>query len=146
MQLPGMERLDLWLPARIQVLTRLDWFFVKLHTHGAKEANQEVLLGQAMVAFHRALAARAEQDSHFHYHYVTAREMYNLVRAAEPGWKGPVAAARDFELVCAAQRASSDMHPPAGSAAQFRLAGGSHDVETDPPALVVSPAPLTLKL
>ena len=29
----------------------------------------------------------------------TAREMFNLARAAEAGWKGSVAAARDFELV-----------------------------------------------
>jgi hypothetical protein len=100
-QRPSMERLDLWLRARVQVPTRPDWFFVKLHTHGANEANQDVLLGEAMVAFHRALAARAEQDPHFHFHYVTAREMYNLVRAAESGWQGPVGDARDFELVCA---------------------------------------------
>jgi hypothetical protein len=50
-----------------------------------------------MARFHEALARRAKDDSSFQYHYVTAREMYNLVRAAEAGWKGPVADARDFE-------------------------------------------------
>jgi hypothetical protein len=29
---------------------------------------------------------------------VTAREMYNLARAAEAGWKGTVDEARDLEL------------------------------------------------
>ena len=29
---------------------------------------------------------------------MTAREMYNLARAAEAGWAGPVAEARDFDL------------------------------------------------
>jgi hypothetical protein len=95
----SIDRLPQWLRARVQVPTRPDWFFVKLHTHGAPEHNQSVLLGEAMVRFHRALAERACQDPNFHFHYVTAREMYNLVRAAEDGWAGPVDAARDDELV-----------------------------------------------
>jgi hypothetical protein len=98
-QAPTMRRLDLWLRARIQIPSRPDWFFVKLHTHGAPEGNQAVLLGEPMIGFHRALAERAAQDLNFHYHYVTAREMYNLAKAAEAGWKGSVADARDFELV-----------------------------------------------
>jgi hypothetical protein len=98
-QPPSLARLELWLRARVQVPRRPDWFFVKLHTHGAGEANQRVLLGEPMARFHQALARRAEEDPNFHYHYVTAREMYNLARAAEAGWTGSVAAARDFQLV-----------------------------------------------
>ncbi|HEV3260596.1 MAG TPA: hypothetical protein VG013_27320 [Gemmataceae bacterium] len=98
-QPPDIDRLDLWLKARVQVPSRPDWFFVKLHTHGASEANHEALLGAPMVRFHEALARRAREDGGFHFHYVTAREMYNLVRAAEAGWQEPPAAARDFELV-----------------------------------------------
>ncbi len=59
-----------------------------------------------MVRFHEALARRARDDPHFHFHYVTAREMYNLARAAEAGWKGPVADALDFELVSNLGRAA----------------------------------------
>jgi len=51
-----------------------------------------------MIRFHEGLARRAREDERFHFHYVTAREMYNLVRAAEAGWRGSVADARDFEL------------------------------------------------
>ncbi len=98
-QPPDPARLDLWLGARIQVPARPDWFFVKLHTHGAPEENQRVLLGEPMVRFHEALAQRARREQRFHYHYVTAREMYNLVRAAQAGWKGAIATARDWELV-----------------------------------------------
>jgi hypothetical protein len=97
-QPPGERRLANWLRARIQVPTRPDWFFVKLHTHGANERNTPVLLGEPMVNFHRHLRARAEVDPSFRYHYVTAREMYNLVRAAEQGWAGSVADARDLVL------------------------------------------------
>lgn len=97
-QPPDIRRLPLWLAARVQVPTRPDWFFVKLHTHGAMEANHQALLGEPMVDFHRALARHAAENPRFHYHYVTAREMFNLARAAEAGWSGTVAAARDWEL------------------------------------------------
>jgi hypothetical protein len=93
------DRLDLWLRACVQIPSRPDWYFVKLHTHGAPEPNQSVLLGAPMVQFHEALARRAEEDARFHVHYVTARELYNLARAAEAGWAGPVREARDFQLV-----------------------------------------------
>jgi hypothetical protein len=98
-QPPTLERLDLWLRARVQVPSRPDWYFVKLHTHGAPEWNQEVVLGQPMVRFHEGLARRASEDGNFRYHYVTAREMYNLAKAAEAGWQGTVEDARDFELI-----------------------------------------------
>jgi hypothetical protein len=98
-QPPSLARLDQWLKARVQVPSRPDWFFVKLHTHGAPEANQRVLLGEPMVRFHADLARRASENANFFYHYLTAREMYNLVKAAESGWNGSVADARDFQLV-----------------------------------------------
>jgi hypothetical protein len=98
-QLASLERLRLWLRARVQVPSRPDWFFVKLHAHGASEENQPALLGEAMSRFHKELARLAREDRRFHFHYVTAREMYNLVRAAEAGWSGDVAGARDFELL-----------------------------------------------
>lgn len=100
-----IERVDAWLRAGVQVATRPDWYFVKLHTHGAPEGNQEALLGSPMVEFHEALARRSEGDPSFHYHYVTAREMVNLVKAAEAGWKGTVEAVRDRYLVQSRQDA-----------------------------------------
>lgn len=98
-QPPSLARLDLWLRARVQAPGRPDWFFVKLHAHGAPESMQNALLGEPMMRFHRGLAERAESDPNFHYHYVTAREMYNLAKAAEAGWTGSVADARDYLLV-----------------------------------------------
>lgn len=95
---PHIDRVDLWLKANIQVAGRHDWFFVKLHAHGGPERQQQVLLGEPMVQFHCDLAERARRDPGFHYHYVTAREMYNLVKAAEEGWDGSVDEARDYRL------------------------------------------------
>jgi hypothetical protein len=82
-QPPSPSRLDLWMRARVQVPSRPDWYFVKLHTHGANEANMPVLLGEPMVRFHEHLAERARRDSNFRFHYVTSRELANLAVAAE---------------------------------------------------------------
>jgi hypothetical protein len=98
-QPPSLKRLDAWLRARVQVPARPDWFFVKLHAHGSPEDAHEVLLGDPMVRFHEALYRRARDNPRFHYHYVTAREMYNLAKAAEAGFQGPVAAAVDYLFV-----------------------------------------------
>ncbi len=98
-QPPTIERLDSWLRARVQVPQRPDWYFVKLHAHGATEDAQCTLLGEPMVRFHEALAERRRQNPKFHYHYVTAREMANLARAAEAGFTGSVVEARDYELI-----------------------------------------------
>ena len=65
-----------------------DWVFVKVHTHGCKEANWDALLGQPMVSLHRHLAERYNDGLNWKLHYVTAREMYNIVRAAEQGLTG----------------------------------------------------------
>jgi hypothetical protein len=51
-----------------------------------------------MQRFHADLAAFADANPWFSYHYVAARELYNLARAAESGWAGSVDAARNFEL------------------------------------------------
>lgn len=90
------KRLQLWLRARVQVPTRPDWYFVKLHTHGAIEQNMGVLLDPVMQAFHQHLHDRSKADPNFQFHYVTAREMTNLVYAAEANWLGTVADARDY--------------------------------------------------
>ncbi len=97
-QPPSMTRLDNWLKARVQIPRRPDWFFVKLHAHGAQEDSQRVLLGESMVRFHEGLAQRARANPKFHYHYVSAREMFNLVKAAEAGWTGSVTDALDYRL------------------------------------------------
>lgn len=95
-QPPTMRRLDQWIKAGVGVPGRPEWRFVKLHTHGAVEANADMLLGHAMSTFHSQLAERAKQDRGFRFHYVTAREMYNLAKAAEAGFEGSVVESLNF--------------------------------------------------
>ena len=75
---------------------------MKLHTHGAPEPNAGMLLGAPMEAFHEALAALASQEP-WRVHYVTAREMYNVARAAMDGMRGSPAAYFDYETPPAAR-------------------------------------------
>jgi hypothetical protein len=95
-QPPDATRLDLWLRAGVKVAGVPNRYFVKLHTHGVNEPNQDVLLGEPMAQFHRLLRERAERDPLFRFHYVTAREMANIALAAAGGAGGPVDAARSF--------------------------------------------------
>ncbi len=83
-QHPSAERLLQWARAQVTVRGQATWLFVKLHTHGAKESNSDVLLGPAMRQFHEHLTQLAAQRE-FSYYYVTAREMAQLVHQAETG-------------------------------------------------------------
>jgi hypothetical protein len=115
-QPPDIARLPNWLRARIQVPRRSDWFFVKLHAHGAEEKAHAALLGPPMVRFHEELARQARENPRFHFHYVTAREMYNLVKAAEAGVTGSVQGARDYLLIANVGAAAPNRPTPTPTA------------------------------
>lgn len=84
---PTADRFQLWLQQNIHVESKGDWLFIKLHTHGAPEKNADVLLGDEMSSFLLGLADMCESLK-CHLHYVTARELYNIVKAAEAGESG----------------------------------------------------------
>lgn len=86
---PTLSRLRCWLRAAVGVVGQPNWFFVKLHTHGAQEANSAMLLGEPMRRFHESLAQWAAEESRVSYYYVTARELADLVHQAEGGVATP---------------------------------------------------------
>ncbi|MCB1226794.1 MAG: hypothetical protein KDK99_13345 [Verrucomicrobiales bacterium] len=81
---PTAVRYRLWTQICPAVKGGGPWIFVKLHTHGGIARNYDMLLGDAMRAFHKLLGLKRE----FQCNYVTAREMANLVHAAEDGAQG----------------------------------------------------------
>ena len=93
---PTLERFRGWVDARITVAGRPEWVFVKVHTHGAKDANADVLLGEPMHAFHEAIGRHFNDGVRYRLHYVTAREMYNVMKAAEAGESGNAGRFRDY--------------------------------------------------
>ncbi len=97
-QPPSIHRLNNWLRARVQVASRPDWYFVKLHTHGCNEQNMPALLGDTMVRFHEGLSELSQREANFQFHYICARELANLALAAEAGWTGSVAEALNHSI------------------------------------------------
>ena len=95
---PTPARVDAWVRTGIHVEGRPEWVFVKVHTHGTQERDMDTLLGDAAHAMHHHLEAAYNDGVHHVLHYVTAREMYNIIKAAEAGKDGDPNAWRDFEL------------------------------------------------
>ncbi|MBI2871186.1 MAG: hypothetical protein HYY14_05685 [Candidatus Omnitrophica bacterium] len=95
---PTPQRVDLWVRQAIHVEGRPNWIFIKVHTHGAQEANWEVLLGRPLHDMLDDMESRYNDGRRYRLHYVTAREMYNVIKAAEAGLDGDPGAHRDFAL------------------------------------------------
>jgi hypothetical protein len=80
---PTPRRADLWVRQHIHVKGRPGWIFVKLHAHGAPERHADVVLGEAMQRTLRYLTTAYNDGRRYCLHFVTAREMYERIRAAE---------------------------------------------------------------
>ena len=96
---PRKDRIDLWVEQGICVKGREDWIFIKVHTHGAQEKNFDCMLGKPMHNMHNYLETKYNDGVNYKLHYVTAREMYNIIKAAEAGEKGEPGEYRDYKLV-----------------------------------------------
>jgi hypothetical protein len=83
------RRVDLWVRANVHVDGKPDWVFLKVHGHGAStDEDMEEWLGGHLDRGLTYLERRYNDGLHYVLHYVTAREMYNLVRAAAAGKTG----------------------------------------------------------
>ena len=96
---PTPERVDLWVRQHIHVVGRPEWVFVKVHTHGAHETAARMLLGPERRLLHETLERCYNDGARYVLHYVSARELYNIVKAAEAGHGGNPNDFRDFLLV-----------------------------------------------
>lgn len=94
--LPG--RIDLWVRRHIHVEGCPEWVFVKVYAHGCKPDDINSLLGSSMFEAYDYLHNFYNDGKSWSLHYVTAREMYNIIKAAEAGKRGNPCEYRDFEL------------------------------------------------
>jgi hypothetical protein len=87
------RRLPLWLSSGVCVAGRPEWVFVKLHTHAMQ--NRAAFLGPRFDALFTAMEQKWNRGR-FRLHYVTAREAFNMVRAAADGQAGNAGDFRDY--------------------------------------------------
>jgi hypothetical protein len=104
-----ISRLRLWKQAAIHVLGKPDWLFIKLHCHGMDPMQHEAVLGAPMRDFLRELVQGAEQRGET-LHFVTAREMTNIILAAYDGKDGTPGDYRDYRLRLLHSTSSSSAH------------------------------------
>jgi len=95
---PTRERLHTWQRAAITVRNRPDWIFVKLHCHAMDPRDTSTLLGTPTQAFVRELCEGTE-SGRYAVHFVTAREMTNILLAACDGRGGSPGDYRDYRLI-----------------------------------------------
>jgi hypothetical protein len=94
------ERVDLWISANIHVPGRPEWIFVKVWGHSV-ESDAEVANNLAGGSFETALdwlESHYNDGRKYALHYVTAREAYNVARAAAAGKSGDPTAYYDYEV------------------------------------------------
>jgi hypothetical protein len=95
---PIQSRVDQWVNSHIHVKGRPEWIHIKVHTHGTQEADMDTLLGQPRHDMHSYLESKYNDGEKYILHYVSSREMYNIVKAAEAGEKGDPHQYRDYIL------------------------------------------------
>jgi hypothetical protein len=112
------QRVDAWVHANVHVAGRPDWVFIKVHTHGAGSvADLEETLGPHFDQALTYMEKRYNDGAHYILHYVTAREAYNLIRAAADGKRGDPRQYYDY-VIPPYETHASTIRPPTEAASR----------------------------
>ena len=93
---PTKKRVDRWIKSNIHVKGRPNWIFVKVYAQGAPDNQHAVLLGKPLHEMFTYLETQFNDGKNYQLHYVTAREAYNIIKAAEDGKDGNPGNYRDY--------------------------------------------------
>src|ERR1035438_9817361 len=93
----SLDRLALWKQADIHVGGRPDWLFIKLHCHGMDPTQKDAVIGAPFQKFLERLVGGAK-DRKETLHFVSAREMANIILAACDGKDGSPGEYRDYRF------------------------------------------------
>lgn len=96
-----LDRMDGWVGHNVHVIGQDKWVFVKVYTHGCMEdltyqPAWDAFFGETMDSFYNDIEAKYNDGISWKLHYVSAREMYNIIKAAEAGMTGDPGQYRDF--------------------------------------------------
>lgn len=94
---PSLGRLRFWKRATISVQGRPDWLFVKLHCHSMDPNQEDAVLGETFRNFLESLVQGAGERNEI-VHFVSAREMVNIILAACDGKEGNPGDYRDYRF------------------------------------------------
>ena len=88
------RRIDSWIRQKIHVEGQPNWQFVKIFCHGAQDHKSVV--SDTTDRMFSYLESKYNDGKKYRLHYVTAREAYNIVKAAEDGKNGNPNEFRDY--------------------------------------------------
>lgn len=80
------KRVDYWVKTGIHIAGKRNWIIIKTHTHGATDST--AVLGDEMNNIYNYLENRYSDGENYVLHYVTARELYNIIKSIEAGENG----------------------------------------------------------
>lgn len=95
---PTDDRVRNWVRQGIHVKGRPEWIIVKVSCHGAEDRSRDVILGDIANRMYSCLELEYRDKPGFSLHYVTARELYNIIKAAEAGKGGNPGGYRNFKI------------------------------------------------
>ncbi len=95
---PTLRRLGLWRQAGIAVQGRPEWLFIKLHCHGMAPQDREAMVGRPLQNFLSDLIDDPTKRADYRVHFVTMREMANIIIAACSGHSGDPGEYRDYRF------------------------------------------------
>jgi hypothetical protein len=107
---PTLHRLSLWKQAQVRVAGRPDWLFIKVFCHSMNPTQKDAVVGDSFRNFLAALVNGAA-DRKETLHFVTAREMANILLAACDGCEGNPGDFRDYRF-----KRFADLHLSSASA------------------------------
>lgn len=88
------KRIDAWMNQNIHVKGRPEWQFVKIFCHGAQDHKSVV--SDTTDRMHDYIEQNYNDGKKYRLHYVSAREAYNIIKAAEAGLSGNPNQYRDY--------------------------------------------------
>ena len=90
------KRINAWIRQKIHVKGRPEWQFVKVFCHGAQDHKSVV--SSTTDRMHDYLEKMYNDGEKYRLHYVSAREAFNIVKAAEDGHQGNPNQFRDYVI------------------------------------------------
>ena len=97
----SLHRFEVWLEANVHVEDRPNWVFIRPFTHGAylnREGAYENILGSNIDKMLTEVESVYNDGEKYRLHYMTVREAYNVVKAAEAGYDGNPNEYRDYVI------------------------------------------------